>query len=345
MRIWFQALLWLVMIGLQWRVCQTCAAGSCSVGMVDPGGPIWHVNANQEHMPIHALLLFSPMVLMPLGRRLFGGSSSGQTPWIEIFAALCLGLSLLFRPVDPRVVFEDDSISRRVVPAGFFLALPWLAVRSWSGVVVLRRWRHEGFGGLGHACVALAQVFPAIGAAWLVAHRANWTPWNFDPLIVLLTAAHFHHAGLTLPLIAGLNARANPGRLTSASCAAVLAGVPLVAAGITCAHFGMLPLLEPLGVMVLVAGAMGVAASQLLTGVASRGGMRWRTRAAFLFSGACLIVAMILALSFGLRYLFPRLALTMPQMWMIHGSLNTFGFGLCGILAWRSLAGRGQSAG
>ena len=27
----------------------------------------------------------------------------------------------------------------------------------------------------------------------------------------------------------------------------------------------------------------------------------------------------------------------MPQMWMIHGSLNVFGFGLCGILGWRSV--------
>ena len=27
--------------------------------------------------------------------------------------------------------------------------------------------------------------------------------------------------------------------------------------------------------------------------------------------------------------------LTMPQMWAIHGTLNAFGFGLCGILAWR----------
>jgi uncharacterized protein YhhL (DUF1145 family) len=45
---------------------------------------------------------------------------------------------------------------------------------------------------------------------------------------------------------------------------------------------------------------------------------------------------MLLALGFGLRYLVPSLALPMPQMWAIHGSLNAFVFGLFGLLAWRA---------
>ena len=59
-------------------------------------------------------------------------------------------------------------------------------------------------------------------------------------------------------------------------------------------------------------------------------------RLAFVISGMSLLVAMLLALGFGLRYLFPALALPMPQMWAIHGSLNAFGFGLFGLLAWRA---------
>ena len=59
-------------------------------------------------------------------------------------------------------------------------------------------------------------------------------------------------------------------------------------------------------------------------------------RLGFVVSGVSLLAAMLLALGFGLRYVFPYLALTMPQMWAIHGTLNAFGFGLCGILAWRS---------
>lgn len=168
-----------------------------------------------------------------------------------------------------------------------------------------------------------------------VAQRANWTPWNFDPLIVLLTAAHFHHAGFTLPLIAGLNAKANPGCWTRFSCVAILVGVPLVAVGITCTHFGVLRFVEPFGVTVLVLGALGVAVSQIRRGVQIRSGLGFWTRTAFIASGGSLLSAMILAMGFSLRHVVPNWALTMPQMWMIHGTLNAFGFGLCGLLAWQ----------
>ena len=166
-----------------------------------------------------------------------------------------------------------------------------------------------------------------------MAHRANWTPLGFDPLIVLLTAAHFHHAGFTLPLMAGLNAKASPGCWTRFSCVAILAGVPLVAAGITCTHFGVLRFVEPFGVTVLVLGALGVAVSQIRRGMAKQ--HNGLVSAGFVISGVSLLSAMILAMGFGLRHVVPNWALTMPQMWMIHGTLNAFGFGLCGLLAWR----------
>ncbi len=171
-----------------------------------------------------------------------------------------------------------------------------------------------------------------------MAHRASWTPWGFDPLIVLLTAAHFQHAGFTLPLMAGLNAREAPNFWTRLSCVAILAGVPLVAVGIMCTHFGMLKWVELSGVAVLVAGALGVAVSQMRQGLVSRQPV-W-VRICLIISGASLALAMLLALGFGLRYVSPNFALTMPQMWMIHGTLNAFGFGLCGILAWRETVKR-----
>lgn len=175
-----------------------------------------------------------------------------------------------------------------------------------------------------------------VGAASLMMFLSNWTPWGFDPLIVLLTAAHFHHAGFTLPLMAGLNAKARPNWLTKSSCIAILVGVPLVAVGITCTHFGVMKFVEPAGVTILVLGALGVATSQIQRGLEKE--RRVVTRVGFVVSGVSLLAAMLLALGFGLRYVFPSLALTMPQMWMIHGTLNAFGFGLCGILAWRGMS-------
>lgn len=265
------------------------------------------------------LLLFSPLLLMPSW---FGESTSLWQRKLDGAAVIVLAGSFLREPGWEAALF----------------ALPWLVVRLLAAWDVVMEWRKNRQPSLPEGCIQAATVFPAIGAAWIVAHRANWTPWNFDPLIVLLTAAHFHHAGFTLPLMAGLNAKANPGSWTRFSCVAILLGVPLVAAGITCTHFGVLPFVEPFGVTVLVLGALSVAVSQIQRGLEKE--RRAWVRLGFVVSGVSLLAAMLLALGFGLRYVFPNLALTMPQMWAIHGTLNAFGFGLCGILAWR---GRGAT--
>jgi YndJ-like protein len=260
------------------------------------------------------LLLFSPLVLMPLW---FGESAKF---WRRKFD-------------DAAVIVLAGSFLREPGWAAALFAMPWLVLRVLVFWDVAMEWRKNGPPSLALGCVHAATVFPAIGAAWLVAHRANWTPWNFDPLIVLLTAAHFHHAGFTLPLMAGLNAKSAPGCWTRFSGVAILTGVPLVAIGITSTHFGVLRFVEPFGVTVLVLGALGVAVSQVRRGMERDFSIG--IRAGFVVSGVALFAAMVLALGFGLRYVLPSLALTMPQMWAIHGTLNAFGFGLCGILAWR----------
>lgn len=336
MKVWLRLTLWAAFVGLQFYIAYTFPFGYCDVGMVDSGGPIWLIHVSEQDIWVHALLLLSALVLMPAGLRI--GQEAEKAIWqrMEVIAACVLGLSLMVRPIDPRVLFASEPLLRRVVPVGFLCALPWLLVRSRAAAAVVLDSMRAGVKGYSDLCRRSSRVFPAIGAAWLVAHRANWTPWNFDPLIVLLTAAHFHHAGFTLPLMAGLNAKASPGCWTRFSCVAILAGVPLVAAGITCTHFGVLRFVEPFGVTVLVLGALGVAVSQILKAVEMGTTLGFWVRAGFLISGASLLSAMILAMGFGLRHVVPNWALTMPQMWMIHGTLNAFGFGLCGLLAWRA---------
>ena len=268
---------------------------------------------------VTALLLFSPLMLMPL----WSGMACPQHK-LEYAAAAAMAGSFQLMP----------SIGAAL------LASLWLVARLFVVKDVVMEWRREGLPSAITACVHAAAIFPAIGAAWIVAHRANWTPWGFDPLIVLLTAAHFHHAGFTLPLMAGLNAKASPGCWTRLCCMAILLGVPLVAVGITGTHFGVLKIVEPFAVALLVLGALGVAVSQVWRGLERRRTIL--TRIGFFISGASLFAAMVMALSFGLRYVIPNFALTMPQMWAIHGTLNAFGFGLCGILAWRGVVKRAE---
>ena len=182
-----------------------------------------------------ALLMLSPLLLIRIGERFRLGSAG----WSKMVAPHTIAATLL------AISFMNPP---SMVSAAY--AVPWFIIRLAVVFDVMLAWRQLPIKTPGQLCFDFAFIFPAIVAAWLVAQRANWTPWNFDPLIVLLTAAHFHHAGFTLPLMAGLNAKANPGCWTRFSCVAILAGVPLVAAGITCTHFGVLRFVEPFGVTV-----------------------------------------------------------------------------------------------
>ncbi len=293
-----------------------------SFAFVLSAGTIWAQEPEKEGW-IKWMILFSVGVLMPLGERLIS-MKRGHYQILKGAGAVTFGI-----------------VCAMARPAGWEaagIASGWLVLSGLYASHAL--WQARPFRELkvSQVCLLAARVFPAVGAAWLVAYCAGWAPWGFNPLIVLLTAAHFHHAGFTLPLIAGLNAQADPCRWNVRSCYAILAGVPLVAVGITCTHFGIAPWFEPIGVVVLVAGAFGVATAQLRHGLDKTSSV-W-VRIGFIISGASLFLAMLMALGFGLRLLNPAWALPMPQMWAIHGSLNAFGFGLCGLLSWRALVAR-----
>lgn len=289
------------------------------VGLWVLGCMMWG-RGGYDHRWVFVLLTFAALFLIPMGEKLL--AEKDVLPKREpthLFVWISLFLALTWPP--GAMAASQASL--------------WLMIRSIIAMQALWRWNQHRSIAPADLCLVAAATFPAVGAAWLVAFCAGWMPFGFDALIVLLTAAHFHHAGFTLPLIAGLIARERPGRWASWSCIAVLAGVPLVAMGITFTHFGVLPWVEPLGVTLLVLGALGVAISQVRLGVAGAA-PSW-PRSAFVISGMSLLVAMLLALGFGLRHFMPSLALPIPEMWAIHGSLNAFGFGLFGLLAWRTI--------
>ncbi len=268
---------------------------------------------------VSLMILFSVGVLLPLAQ--------GLLPWAfrmplqgvhRLFVLLLLAFSLLF---DLRGL--NASLT----------AIPWFLLTGWTAARSIWSWKNQPDFSPASLCLLSAAAFPFVGASWLLAHQAGWMPFGFDAVIVLLTAAHFHHAGFTLPLMAGLLAHQQPGRWTAVSAALVLAGVPLVAAGITCTHFGLLTWVEPLSVTVLVIGALGVATAQIGLGIMSR--QRAACRFLWVLSGTSLLAAMFLAWGYGVRLLWPQLALSISGMWAVHGSLNAFGFGLLGIWAWR----------
>lgn len=276
---------------------------------------------------IIVLLLFSPLVLMPLSRSLWTRTLQQRDRNVfEVPAAALLAPAFAY-------------------PPGWLTALvtlPWLLLCGSAAQHAVMEWRHQRSRTIADLCFQSARVFPAIGALWLTAERLGWYPFGFDQLIVLLTAAHFHHAGFTLPLIAGRQGREWPGLAARMAGLLILAGVPLVAVGITLTHAAVWQGIEPWAVAVLVVGSLVVASLQVAR--AFDEALSGRTRVAMGLSGFSLGLAMVLALGYGVRSHLPALGLPLPSMWAVHGTLNAFGFGLIGILSWRALlAGKSEN--
>src|SRR5262245_43176279 len=210
-----------------------------------------------------ALLVLAPLVLVPLGLDLvLRGGPVGRlarlTGVVQLPAALALGLAFLL----PQG------------PAAAALALPWLLATGLVAGLGVGRLARRGFRPLAEVCLDAGLMFVAVGGVWAVADRLGFRPLDFEPVIVLLTATHFHYAGFALPLATGLALRTEgisppsgraggvsplsqaggsrppspPARLAGVG---VVAGVPLVAAGITATQLGWDPWLECLAAWVL----------------------------------------------------------------------------------------------
>ncbi|MDT0630302.1 YndJ family transporter [Rubrivirga sp. S365] len=236
-----------------------------------------------------------------------------------------------------------------LVPVGMWagaLVVPWGLATAAVAVWALRgAWRRHQAGTLDAAEVVLAAGFASLpgGAVWLGFARAGIDPGPYGPLVVLLTAAHFHYGAFAAAVWSGLLGRALPAgsRLRpawAATAAGLVVGFWLVAFGIA-ASGGPAggPALETVGVALLTASAMGTGALGVALGPTLAD--RWAGLMVAV-SGGALALAMGLAVWF---HLGPRLGIASPDvLWMLprHGWLNAVGFGLWGALGWRRLRPR-----
>ena len=185
-----------------------------------------------------------------------------------------------------------------------------------------------------------AYLYFPIGPLAAFSDRLDWTPLGFSPIIILLTAAHFHYAGFLLPwVLSNLLRKRAPSILQHWVAWAVLLGIPAVAVGITSAQFGADPWLETIAATLMALGGLGVAIGH--AGLALESGQSWPQRLSGLGLFLCLGTGMILALLYGWRNYFPLPFLSIPWMYALHGTMNTLGVGVFGILVYRqTLAGK-----
>jgi uncharacterized membrane protein len=153
----------------------------------------------------------------------------------------------------------------------------------------------------------------------------------FDPTIVLLTAVHFHFAGFALPVLAGVTGHHLGGFEDAARAVAgvILVGPAVIAVGISAS-----PLVE---VVAVGAFTLAVAAFGLLVLVRVVPSLDPLPAALVAGSALALPASMALALGYGVAAFSGTnpLGLSVGRMVTLHGSLNAYGFALCGVIGWR----------
>ncbi|MCC6414610.1 MAG: YndJ family transporter [Opitutaceae bacterium] len=283
--------------------------------------------ANFKHGPwAEALVLLAALVLMPmtwcLARDLDDQGWAARLWKFDLHLQLPAALLLIPAFVLPRG------------QGAALCALPWFVMLAVMAVDGLLRIRRHGVKPSGVFCRDAGLVFAAIGGACLLADRAGWQPLGLSQMIVLLAAAHFHYAGLILPVLAGLALTRRPEcPLGRWSMWLVLLGVPLVAVGILMSQAGGPVWVEMLAAWVLVLGGLGVAWQHIALAV-TESQVGAVVRGMWGAAGVALIVGMTAVGVYTLRGLEGMEWLDARWVLALHGSLNALGFSLLALLAW-----------
>jgi hypothetical protein len=271
-----------------------------------------------------------------------------HNPWVQILLllapAIVVPLALhdlrKFRPFPSTIKWNAPAAASLLIahilpagPAAGFLAVPWLIFSTYLLRLVWISWPTQGGPGSPDRILRLgAFAYLSVGAAWALADRFAWQPLGFDPLIVLLTAVHFHYAGFALLWI---GAKALPycrARWERYLLSSIILGVPLTAIGITASHFNWSPGIEMASVLIMAAGGISLGLLYLRMAITGKGQAGVRTL--WLLAGLALLLGMSLAILYGMRYLWPLPWLSIPWMYAVHGTLNSIGFALSAMLGW-----------
>ena len=278
-----------------------------------------------------ALLLLGPLVAAPLvlGLAHPGGPRANlEGRWkvalaLQLPAALCVAVSF-------------------ALPVGGQAAawtLPWMAFAVLLVGLAFLRFLEHGFRPAAEIAVDAGLAYLLVGAFWLTFSRWGQPFLGYAEPIEFLTAAHFHFAGLALPVLGGLASRALPGRFSAAIALGLVAGMPLVAAGISTQRYGI-EWVNVFGVAWITVAAVGLIVLQarlaLRPGPAS-------PRFLWGLSAAALPVGMTLASLYASGRIGGPVQLTVEQMVRTHAVVNVFGFALPALVAW-TLAGAPEAA-
>jgi hypothetical protein len=274
--------------------------------------------------PIERALALAPLVLVPLG------VGFAATPAFDGLAGRLYAAAVVSQPAGAALFAGSLVVDSDVVAAA--MASAWLVVAILLALVATVRTADRGPWPLAETVIDAGLAYTVVGAAALVLYHLGLTLW-FSPVIVLLTAVHFHYAGFVLPVTTGL-----VGRCAVADADGVLyrplAGVVAVGPAIIAVGISFSPAVELLAVGVFTA-TVAALGGYIALRIAPT---RRRPQAVLLAASAlALPVSMLLALAYGVTAFTGRgfAGLSISRMVSLHGTLNAFGFGLLATVGWR----------
>jgi len=272
---------------------------------------------------IQKILLLGILVIIPLGLSLVPNAQSENN-------SLLYRAAILAQPVGA----VAGAVSFLLYSGGSaaILASSWLLVTVMIAVFGFLRLLRRGPVFSREMCIDAGMLYLPVGGIWLVVSRLGIQPIGFGDTIVLLTAMHFHFAGFAAPILAGLAGRTLPGsqplsKVFALAGICIIGSMPLIAAGITFS-----PALALVGALIISTGLILLAV--LVVGWVLRSLNSFAAQTLLVASSLSSICAMIFACLYAYSIVAKTVIVDIPQMAMSHGILNSFGFTLCGLLAW-----------
>lgn len=293
------------------------------------GGLVWlallltTTSDSEETELVHKIVFYALLVIVPLALSLVpAGDNRGSFGLYR--------LAVLGQPVAAVVTIASYFVEKGTLSAA--LSVAWLILTGLIALFGLTRLLVRRFYPLEELSVDAGMLYVPVAGLWQVVYRLGVQPFDYGEMIILLTVVHFHFAGFAAPIIAGmagrlLATRSYPSKIFPVIVVALVAAMPLIAAGITFS-----PGLGFIGTLLLTTGLMLLAVLTLARAwpvVVSPS-----ARLLFVIAALSSCAAMVLACLYAYSVVAKILIIRIPTMAMTHGVLNAFGFVTCSLIAW-----------
>ena len=275
---------------------------------------------------IHKVVLFAIFVIVPLGLSVVAPNDQSGSKLYK--------LVVFAQPVAALITLTSFFFEKGVLSAA--LSSAWFILNALIALFALARLKSRRIHPLEELSIDAGLLYLPVAGLWLVIYRLGVQPFGYGEMIILLTVVHFHFAGFATPIIAGMSGRVltgtnYPRRVFATVVLAIVAAMPLVAAGITFSPWMGFAgaLLLTIGVMLLAVLTVGWVRQSITSAL-------WRTL--LLIGALASCAAMVLACLYAYSVATKTLIITIPGMALTHGLLNAFGFVTCSLIAWSQIA-------